>query len=50
MPTKTIVAIVCITALLIVALLKDVDGVLLGSGIAVLAGLGGYAAGKKRQS
>lgn len=47
MPSKTIVAIVCIAILLIVALLKNIDGVLLAGGIATLAGLGGYAAGKK---
>lgn len=50
MPGKTIVAMVCIAALLIVALLKDINGVLLASGIATLAGLGGYVAGRKRQS
>lgn len=46
MPSKTIIAIVCITLLLIVALLKNIDGVLLASGITIIAGLGGYAAGK----
>lgn len=50
MPGKTIVAIVSITAILIVALLKGVDGVLLGSGLAALTGLGGYELGKHRKS
>lgn len=44
MKSKTIVAIVTIGALLGIALFKDIDGVLLSSGIAVIAGLAGYAA------
>ena len=40
----------CITALLIAALLKDINGALLASGLAVLAGLGGYEVGKHFKS
>lgn len=47
MPSKTIVAMICITALLIIALLKGIDGVLLASGMAALTGLGGYELHKK---
>lgn len=48
MPNKTIFAISAITILLITALLKDVNGALLSSGIAVIAGLGGYAIAKSK--
>lgn len=48
MPSKTIVAISAILILLIVALLKNIDGVLLSSGITLIAGLGGYALAKSR--
>lgn len=47
MPSKTVIAIIAVTMLLAIALIKDIDGVLLSSGIAVLAGLGGFVAGKK---
>ena len=40
--TITIVAIICITVLEIIALLKGIDGSLLATVIATLAGLGGY--------
>lgn len=46
MKHKAITSILCITALLIVALLKGFDGVLLASGIAIIAGLGGFVAGR----
>ncbi|MBA7659132.1 hypothetical protein ES703_67097 [subsurface metagenome] len=46
MPSKTIVAMVCITILLVTALIMGVNGVLLAGGVAALAGLGGYAKGK----
>lgn len=46
MPNKTIIAMFCITTLLTVALLKNIDGILLSAGIATLAGLGGWAAHK----
>ena len=46
---KTILAIICITALEIVALIKDIDGVLLAASIAAIAGLGGYQIGYRRR-
>ena len=50
MSNKTIVAIVCVAILLGIALLRGIDGAALASGIAVIAGLGGYAAGKVMKS
>lgn len=47
MPSKTIIAIACITLLLTVALIKGINGVLLSSGLAILAGLGGFTLGRK---
>jgi len=49
MPNKTIVAIGCIAAILITALIKGVDGALLSTGVAAIAGLGGYAVGKLKK-
>jgi len=48
MPNKTIVAIICIALLLGIALWREVDGALLSTGIAVIAGLGGYAIHKTK--
>ncbi len=42
----TLTAIICITFLEVVALLKGVDGQVLSTVFAVIAGLGGYAVGK----
>ena len=50
MKAKTIVAILCITALLSLALLKGFDGALLTSGVAVIAGLAGFAVGKSKST
>lgn len=49
MPNKTIVALICITAILITCLIRGIDGALVGSGLAILAGLGGYAVGKAKK-
>lgn len=46
MKAKTITAIICITALLALALYRDIDGVLLAAGIAGITGLAGYEVGK----
>lgn len=48
MLSKTIVAIICITFLLIIALFLNIDGALLSTGIALIAGLAGYAVAKKK--
>jgi len=42
MISKTIIAIICITALEVVAMLCDIDGAAFGVAIAAVAGLGGY--------
>ena len=47
LPSKTITAIIAIAILLAIALIKNIDGALLASGITVIAGLGGYAVAKK---
>jgi hypothetical protein len=46
MLNKTCLAIVCITAIEVVALWRGIDGKLMGAAIAALAGLGGFAVGK----
>jgi len=48
MQIVTTIAILCITALEIIALANDINGALLAGSIAIIAGLGGYTAGKKR--
>ena len=45
-----IVAMVCITALEAIALLKGIDGTLLSTVIAVLAGLVGYKYGRAQET
>lgn len=44
---KALVAMGCITVLEAVALLQGINGALLSLGLAALAGLGGYALGKR---
>ena len=44
--TVAIVAIIAITALISLAVLKGINGAVLASGIAIIAGLGGYTLGK----
>lgn len=44
----SIIAILCITILLVVALVLGFDGVALAGGIAVIAGLGGWSAHQKQ--
>lgn len=46
MPNKTIVAMGCVTAVIITCIFQDIDGVIVASGIAAIAGLGGFALGK----
>jgi len=48
MPSKTIVAIICITIILVSCIFKDIDGALVGVGCTVIAGLGGWAAHKAK--
>lgn len=47
MNPSTILAIICITALEIIALANGINGALLAGSIAIIAGLGGYAIKKK---
>lgn len=50
MPNKTIVAIISITIIIGLCIWRDIDGALVGAGVTVIAGLGGYAIGKKKSS
>lgn len=47
MNVATIIAILCITALEIIALANNVNGAILAGSVAIIAGLGGFTAGKK---
>ncbi|MBA7545124.1 hypothetical protein ES705_37487 [subsurface metagenome] len=49
MPSKTIVAIVAIAAVIITCIIKNIDGAIVGAGVAAIAGLGGYIFGKTRK-
>ncbi len=49
MPSKTIVAIVAVTAIIITCIIKDIDGAIVGTGVAAIAGLGGYAIGRVKK-
>lgn len=42
---RAICAILCIAAVLITALIKEVDGMILLTGVAAMSGLGGWAVG-----
>lgn len=46
---KTIIAIIALAAIVIAALFKDIDGALIASVSALIAGLGGYAIGRKKK-
>ena len=46
MPSKTIVAIVAITAIIVSCVFTNIDGDIVGTGVAAIAGEGGYAVGK----
>jgi len=43
----SIIAIICITALEVVAITQGINGALLAGSIAIIAGLGGYAVKRK---
>lgn len=47
-PVIIITALLCITALAITAMLLGFDGAVLTSAISMLAGLGGFAVGRKK--
>lgn len=49
MPNKTIVAIGAIAAIIITCIVKDIDGAIIGIGVATIAGLGGYIAGRVKK-
>lgn len=45
-----IVAILCITILMVVALVNNIDGRLLALAITIISGLGGFVLGKGRKT
>jgi len=45
----TITSMLCITALVTIALCRGIDGILLATAIALLSGLGGYTAGVRKK-
>jgi len=49
MPNKTIVAIGAIAAIIITCIVKNIDGAIVGAGVAAIAGLGGYIYGKVKK-
>lgn len=49
MPNKTIVAIVAVAAIIITCVIKDIDGAIVGAGVAAISGLGGYAVGRLKK-
>lgn len=46
MKIAPLLSILCITALVAAAIAQDINGAVLSSGIAVIAGLGGYTLGR----
>ncbi|MBA7576227.1 hypothetical protein ES708_18066 [subsurface metagenome] len=49
MPNKTIVAIVAVAAIIITCIIKNIDGAIVGIGCTLIAGLGGYIAGRVKK-
>lgn len=47
--TTAITAILCITLLMGYALYRNVDGTILAGALVIIAGLGGYVAGKAKK-
>lgn len=45
---KTIVAMVLITALIVMAIINGINGVLLATGISLISGLAGFQLGKRK--
>lgn len=43
MPGKTIVAMLCVTAIIITCVIMGVDGWLVFAGVSIISGLGGFA-------
>ena len=48
MREEVVVAMICITVLEVIALLKGIDGTLLSTVVAIIAGLAGYKYGKNK--
>ncbi len=50
MPSKTIIAIIAVTIIIVACIFKNIDGAVVGTGVAAIAGLGGYAIGTRKKS
>lgn len=50
MPSKTTIAIICLTIIICFAMWQGVNGAIVSTGVAGVIGLGGYALVKKKQS
>jgi len=50
MPWKSLITIISLTILLVVALLKGVDGAILASGMSLISGVGGFTIGRVTRS
>lgn len=48
--TRSVIAIIAITAILITAMLNGINGALVGVGLSLIAGMGGYIIGKVKKS
>ena len=47
--TKEIVAILCITAIVITCIFHNIDGAIIAGAVTAVAGLGGYLMGKAKK-
>lgn len=48
-PGKTTIAIIAILILAITAIIKEINGAILGTALSLIAGLGGYALGTQQK-
>lgn len=49
MPSKTVIAIIAVTVIIVTCIFNDIDGAVVGTGVAAIAGLGGYAIGTRKK-
>ncbi|GAH46699.1 unnamed protein product [marine sediment metagenome] len=49
MPSKTIVSIIAVAIIIICCIFNGINGAVVGTGVAAIAGLGGYAIGRVKK-
>jgi LPXTG-motif cell wall-anchored protein len=49
MPNKTIVAMACVTAIIITCVFNNLNGFIVAIGVGAISGLGGFALGKRKK-